>query len=55
MELKVKGKFVTSSKVKVFQNPSCQVLEKKNNEKIDLWGTKVMNCSAIRGGNFQKN
>ena len=28
MELKVKGKFVTSSKVKIFQNPSCQILEK---------------------------
>ena len=23
MELKVKGKFVTSSKVKIFENPSC--------------------------------
>ena len=28
MELKVKGKFVTSSKVKFFQNPSCPILEK---------------------------
>ena len=30
MELKVKGKFVTSSKVKDFQNPSCHILEKMN-------------------------
>jgi hypothetical protein len=30
MELKVKGKFVTSSKVKFFQNPSCHILEKIN-------------------------
>ena len=30
MELKVKGKFVTSSKVKKFQNPSCHILEKIN-------------------------
>jgi hypothetical protein len=28
MELKVKEKFVTSSKVKIFQNPSCHILEK---------------------------
>ena len=27
MELKVKGKFVTSSKVKSFLNPSCHILE----------------------------
>jgi hypothetical protein len=26
----VKGKFVTSSKVKNFQNPSCHILEKIN-------------------------
>ena len=30
MELKVKGKFVTSSKVKFFQNPSCHIVEKIN-------------------------
>ena len=30
MELKVKGKFVTSSKVKFFQNPSRHILEKIN-------------------------
>jgi hypothetical protein len=30
MELKVKGKFVTTSKVKFFQNPSCPILEKIN-------------------------
>jgi hypothetical protein len=30
MELKVKGKFVTSSKVKIFQNPYCYILEKLN-------------------------
>ena len=30
MELKVKGKFVTSSKVKNFQNPSRYILEKIN-------------------------
>ena len=30
MELKVKGKFVTSSKVKFFQNLSCYTLEKIN-------------------------
>ena len=30
MELKVKGKFVTSSKVKIFQNSSCHILEKTN-------------------------
>jgi hypothetical protein len=30
MELKVKGKFVTTSKVKNFQNPSCPILEKIN-------------------------
>ena len=30
MELKVKEKFVTSSKVKIFQNPSCYILEKIN-------------------------
>ena len=28
MELKVKGKFVTTSKVKNFQNPFCPILEK---------------------------
>ena len=28
MEIKVKGKSVTSSKVKIFQNPSCYILEK---------------------------
>ena len=28
MEDKVKGKFVTTSKVKNFQNPSCHILEK---------------------------
>jgi hypothetical protein len=30
MELRVKGKFVTSSKVKKFQNPSCHIFEKIN-------------------------
>jgi hypothetical protein len=30
MELKVKGKFVTSSKVKICQNPSCYILKKIN-------------------------
>ena len=30
MELKVKAKFVTSSKVKKFQNLSCHILEKIN-------------------------
>jgi hypothetical protein len=30
MELKVRGKFVTTSKVKIFQNPSCPILEKIN-------------------------
>ena len=30
MELKVKGKFVTTSKVKLFQNPSCHILENIN-------------------------
>jgi hypothetical protein len=30
MELKVKGKFVTTSKVKIFQNSSCPILEKIN-------------------------
>ena len=30
MELKVKEKFVTPSKVKTFQNPSCHILEKIN-------------------------
>ena len=30
MELKVKGKFITSSKVENFQNPSCLMLEKIN-------------------------
>ena len=30
MELKVKGKFITSSEVKNFQNPSCHKLEKMN-------------------------
>ena len=30
MELKLKGKFVTPSKVKKFQNPSCPILEKMN-------------------------
>ena len=30
MELKVKGKFVTSSKVKFFHNTSCHILEKIN-------------------------
>ena len=28
MEIKVKGKFVTSSKVNNFNNPSCHILEK---------------------------
>jgi hypothetical protein len=30
MELKVKRKFETTSKVKNFQNPSCPILEKIN-------------------------
>ena len=30
MELKVKGKFVTTSKMKKIQNPSCPILEKIN-------------------------
>jgi hypothetical protein len=30
MELKVKWKFETASKVKIFQNPSCPILEKIN-------------------------
>jgi hypothetical protein len=30
MELKVKGKFVTTSKVKIFQKLSCPILEKIN-------------------------
>jgi hypothetical protein len=30
MELKVKGKFVSTSKVKIFHNPSCPILEKIN-------------------------
>ena len=30
MELKVKGKFVTSSKMINFQNPSCHILNKIN-------------------------
>ena len=30
MELEVKGKFITTSKVKIFQNPSCPILEKIN-------------------------
>ena len=30
MELKVKGKFVTTSKMKFFQKPSCPILEKIN-------------------------
>ena len=30
MELKVNGKFVTSSKVKKFQNPFCHILEMIN-------------------------
>ena len=30
MELKVKGKFVTSSKVTNFQNLSCHILQKIN-------------------------
>jgi hypothetical protein len=34
MEIKVKGKFVTSSKVKNFQNPSCHILEKVNKNNI---------------------
>ena len=37
MDLKVKGKFVTSTKMKFFQNPSCYILEKINenyNKKI---------------------
>jgi hypothetical protein len=40
MELKVKGKFVTSSKVNFFQNPSCHILEKinKNYEKKKKFG-----------------
>ena len=29
MELKVRGKFVTTSKVKIFQNPSYPKMEKK--------------------------
>ena len=33
-ELKVKGKFVTSSEVKIFQNPSCHIV-KKINENYD--------------------
>jgi hypothetical protein len=30
MKLKVKGKFVTTTKVKNFQKPSCPILEKIN-------------------------
>ena len=30
MELKVKGKFVTTTEVNIFQNPSCSILEKIN-------------------------
>ena len=40
MELKVKGKFVTTSKVKNVQNPSCHILEKINenfDKKINFW------------------
>ena len=40
MELKVKGKFVTSSKVEIFQNPSCHILEKikENYDKNKIFG-----------------
>ena len=34
-ELKVKGKFVTSSEVKIFQNPSCHILEKIKKNMIE--------------------
>ena len=55
MELKVKGKFVTFSKVKTFQNPSCDILENKNenydenffgyNDTLKIsWGKKVIYC-----------
>ena len=39
MEPKVKGKFVTSSKVKIFQNPCCHILEKinENYDKKVIW------------------
>jgi hypothetical protein len=39
MELKVRGKFVTTSKVKIFQNPSCPILEKinENYDKKFFW------------------
>jgi hypothetical protein len=51
MELKVKGKFVFTSKVKIFQNPSCPILEKINEIK-DLWGTKVMHCYVVKSPVF---
>jgi hypothetical protein len=40
LELKVKGKIVTSSKVKNFQNPSHHILEKtnKNYDKKQIFG-----------------
>jgi hypothetical protein len=62
MELKVKGKFVTSSKVKNLQNPSCPILEKINEnydkkifgyrDALELWGTKVMYCYVIKSPLF---
>ena len=40
MELKVKGKFVTSAKVKIFQNPSRHILGKinENYDKKSIFG-----------------
>jgi hypothetical protein len=42
MELKIKGKFVTSSKVKNNQNPSCHIFEKinENYDRKEIFGNQ---------------
>ena len=45
MELKVKGKSVTSSKVKKFQNPFCFKLEIINNK---IEGTPILKLARVK-------
>jgi hypothetical protein len=49
MELKVKGKFVTTSKVKNFQNPSCPILEKINENYDKKYFLAIMKHSRFMG------
>ena len=48
MELKVNGKFVTSSKVNFFKNPSCYILEKINENYDEKKNLAFMNHDALK-------